>query len=144
MAEDKTLLELLDQQHQMDADLIEIQKRTQQITAYAEVKETTVGEPVYDLYQVENTLYLELELAGVLEQDIHVDLTPEYLKITGNIANLQTVDTEAFHIRKRKRGPFEYIFPLPSKNMVTHSPPQLREGVLFLELNFEEPTQEED
>ena len=144
MSEEHSLEPLLEQQQKMDQDLIEVQKRTQLF--YSEAEEQKTGdhrEPVYDLYQIDEILYLELELPGVLEKDILVDLTPDYLTISCKIEEPPHREEKAFLIHKRRRGEWEYLFNLPSKNMTIRIPPKLSEGMLSLELHLEIPVSDE-
>ncbi|MBF0279728.1 MAG: Hsp20/alpha crystallin family protein [SAR324 cluster bacterium] len=127
----------------MNKNLIEIQKRSKEIHSNTGEQNNEDSEgPVYDLYQIENIFHLELELPGALEKDIHVDLTPDYLKITYHIEESPSLEKMNYLIRKRRRGEFEFLYNLPSKNMVTRIPPQLSDGVLSLELEMPSPDEE--
>ncbi len=144
MSEEHSLEQSLEQQQKMGRDLIEIQKRTQLF--HSEAEEQNTGDnrgPVYDLYQIGEILHLELELPGVLEKDIQVDLTPDYLTISCKIEEPPQREKQEFLIHKRRCGEWEYLFNLPSKNMTIRIPPKLSEGVLSLELHLEIPVSDE-
>ncbi len=143
MVKELSLELLLQQQHEVNKKLLEIQKRTSSVITSTMEKQSPANEPIYDLYWLEKTLYLELELPGVSEDDISVDLTPSYLKITGTVTESKKKETADFLICKRQHGPVEYMFNLPTPQMTTPRPPQLKNGVLFLQLQVCDTSEEE-
>ena len=134
MSKELSMEQLLQQQREVNKKLLEIQKRTPAILTSATVDQTPANEAIYDLYWQGDSLYLELELPGVSEDDISVDLTPSYLRITGKVAEINNRETTEILICKRRQGTFEYLFNLPTAQMRTPRPPQLKNGVLFLQL----------
>ncbi len=143
MAKELSLELLLQKQHGVDKKLLEIQKRTSSVIKSTMEKQSPANEPIYDLYWLAETLYLELELPGVSEDDISVDLTPSYLKISGTVTESKKKETVDFLICKRQHGPVAYMFNLPTPQMTTPRPPQLNNGVLFLQLQLCDTSKEE-
>ena len=135
MSEEHSLEQLFEMQRQMDKKLIKIQQTTPLLAEKTPSPHEATQEPVYDLYRIGDVLHIELELPGVEEQDILVDLTPTYLKVSGTIAPLQTKEKADFLVEKRPRGTFEYILNLPASHMTTQVPPKLKNGVLILHLH---------
>lgn len=137
MSKEYTLEQLFECQRNMDKKLLKLQKRTPERSEPVEVSGFLENEPIYDLYRIGDVLHIELELPGVVEQDISVDLTPGYLKVTGKVEKTTAEENIDFLVCQRQRGTFEYMFNLPIKNMTTRHPPKLHHGVLTLQLQRE-------
>lgn len=143
MSEEHSLEQLLDMQRQMDKKLLKIHKSTPTVVEQNQPCPET-NEPVYDLYRVGDVLHLELELPGVEEQDILVDLTPNSLKVSGTLLASEQREKADFLVAKRPHGRFEYILNLPTLHMTTPVPPQLKNGVLILQFHAPAKTAEQD
>ncbi len=141
MTTEKMLEPLLQYQRKMENDLLEIHKRTQQLATEVNQTENITLEPVYDLYILENTLHMELELPGVIEKDIKVELTPTSLKIKGKVQRVKRLPEDAYLVQNRKYGTFDYMFTIPSQQILSHETPEFHHGILHLKLHLE-PTQD--
>ena len=133
---------LLREQHEINKKLLEVQKRTPYVSTSTKERQPPVNEPVYDLYWQQELLHLKLELPGVSEENITVDLTPNYLRITGKVNEIKNREQAEFLISKCKQGPFEYLLNLPTPQMMTTRPPELKNGVLYIQLKLNNESEE--
>lgn len=133
--------QLLHEQRELNKKLLAIQKRAPSVITSSTENQSPANEPVYDLYWQDDTLFLELELPGVSEDDIMVDLNPNYLKINARVTETIKNETAEILVGKRRQGPSEYLFNLPTPQMKTPKPPQLKNGVLFIQLHVGDDTE---
>ncbi|MBF0287474.1 MAG: Hsp20/alpha crystallin family protein [SAR324 cluster bacterium] len=137
MTTEKMLEPLLQYQQKMENDLLEIHKRSHQLATGMVHTGNITLEPIYDLYILDGILHMELELPGVVEEDIEVELAPKSLKITGKVHKMQLLPDEAYLVQNRKYGIFDYMFTIPSQQILSHETPELHHGILHLKLHLE-------
>lgn len=125
------LEELWARKQRSDAKLNEFQSRT-----FNFAKEELATNPSYDLYWLEDEFYLDIDLPGVFEKDISVDLALPHLQISGTYPSLAELGHQAYIESKRQHGSFAYSFLIPHGKMVQHYEYQLEQGVLHLKIQF--------
>ena len=99
---------------------------------------TVLKEPIYDLYLDEEYLYLNLDLPGVLEQEIKVELNEKEVFVSGQFPRLMEREEAEFLHRQRAFGPFEYFFLLPTDQKIQNHDWQLIHGVLQIRIMLSE------
>jgi HSP20 family protein len=70
--------------------------------------------PPVDVYEDEHTLFLKLEIPGVNEEDINVNLENDTLTIQGERKFEKEEKEENFHRIERRYGSFTRTFKLPN------------------------------
>ncbi len=139
MTEELPLDTLHIKQEQMNQRLNELRQRGVEIEVEANA-EPIDNQPVYNSYQMDDVLNLEIELPGVTEESVEVDLSSNRLKITGCFPELPHVPKDAYQTRNRKRGRFEYTFNIPPEAKVhTQSAPYFSRGVLYINFRMDLP-----
>lgn len=77
--------------------------------------------PKLDLSETDQELHLTVELPGLSEKDVEVELLDEAIKVRGEKKDERETKDHSFHRTERSFGMFERILPLPK--------PINREGV---------------
>ncbi len=77
--------------------------------------------PKLDLSETEQEFHLTVELPGLTEKDVEVELLDEAIKVRGEKKDERKTQEHNFHRTERSFGMFERILPLPK--------PVNREGV---------------
>ena len=96
--------------------------------------ETVYTDPVYDLYLDEGYLFLNLDLPGVLEREIRVELEEREVRVRGEFPRLMDGKEAEYLHRQRAFGSFDYQFLLPADQKVERHDWQLIHGVLQIRM----------
>ena len=88
----------------------------------------------YDLYLEHEYLFLNVNLPGVLEQELKVELNRGEIIISGEFPNLCADEEVEFLERQRPSGYFQKKFLLPSDLLIQKHEWQLVDGVLQIRM----------
>jgi len=83
----------------------------QQLLARAATRAGGSWQPSTDVYETEDSLVVQVELAGVREEDIDITLFADHLTITGTRQN-RTAATAAYHLAGILYGSFTLAVPV--------------------------------
>lgn len=108
--EEIALEDLLRKRKRMDERLQELQSRSfpSQDTSAQKV------EPDFDMFVKNDELHLEVELPGLDPSEMVVELNPPQLILSGRLPMESEVPNQDYLVRKRRYGPFNLKFSLPS------------------------------
>jgi HSP20 family protein len=95
--------------------------------------------PKLDLAETEAELQLTMELPGMTEQDIDVELLENAVKIHGEKKDERETKERDYHRMERTFGSFERVVPLPMKVNREHVSATFKNGVLTVVLPKAEP-----
>ena len=130
---EESVLELMKEQKQaQESRILELQEKN----INSNVNSLQIH-PDYDLYQDLHYLYLNVNLPGVLEQDLKVDLNQGEIIIQGEFPDLCTSEDVEFLERQRACGFFEKKFLLPPNLILQKHEWQLVDGVLQIRMILE-------
>ena len=136
--EDSTIDFLKGQKLAQESRILELNRKTMnQKTDPVQIQ------PDYDLYQDDEYLYLNVNLPGVLKQELKVKFNQGEITIGGEFPNLCSSDEVEFLERQRPCGVFEKKFLLPPELILHHHEWQLVDGVLQIRMildNLKEPS----
>ncbi len=85
--------------------------------------------PPVDLYETEEHLYLQAELAGVEESDIKIEVENGFITIRGE-RHLMASEEQGYICAERSYGPFMRTFYLPTPVVADKMRMEFRLGVL--------------
>ena len=88
----------------------------------------------YDLYLEQEYLFLNVNLPGVLEQELKVELNRGEIIISGEFPNLCADEEVEFLERQRPSGYFQKKFLLPADLLIQKHEWQLVDGVLQIRI----------
>ena len=88
----------------------------------------------YDLYVEHEYLFLNVNLPGVLEQELKVELNQGEIIISGEFPNLCADEEVEFLERHRPSGFFQKNFLLPPDSLIQKHEWQLVDGVLQIRM----------
>ena len=128
---DIELEQLLKRQEEQEEMLSELRSRSFKIdgTDRTELSENAI----YDLHQRDDELFLSLDVPGVMEESLHVELNDTELLIRGEHPTSEPENANCLQ-QNRPRGPFEYRFLLPGSASQIESYQDL--GVLYLRIQL--------
>lgn len=98
------------------------------------------GAPKLDLSETPNEFHVHVELPGLTEQEIDVELTDDVLKIRGEKQDDREATERHFHRMERVFGSFERVIPLPAKVTREGVSARFKNGVLEVTLPKAKPT----
>jgi len=134
MKDNPSIEQMQEHQHKMEKNLQTIQKRSPTLERTYSAS-ASILEPTYDVYEIGEEFYMEIELPGLSEKEVVVDLTAKHIKIKGDLNDVNFTHRH-YLIQQRKQGKFNYMFPLP-KGATKHDPPHIENGVLYLKFYLE-------
>jgi HSP20 family protein len=88
--------------------------------------------PLADLEETDDAYVVELELPGLADEDVDVQLDDRVLTVSGEIREKKR--TGILHRRTRKVGRFHYTVTLPGELDEEHVEASLRDGVLTVRM----------
>ena len=98
--------------------------------------ETVCTDPVYDLYLDEGYLFLNLDLPGMLEREIRVELEEREVRVRGEFPRLMDGKEVEYLHRQRALGTFDYKFLLPADQKMESHDWKLIHGVLQIRMSL--------
>ncbi len=88
-----------------------------------------------DIYESENQIVIEAELAGVEKEDISIDVKGKLLTLAGERKNSIEVSETNFHRKERQYGMFERKFNLPFEVQSDSVKANFKNGILKMEIS---------
>jgi HSP20 family protein len=75
-----------------------------------------VWNPPTDVFEMEETVYVKIEIAGVRDQDLDIAIDKNLLRVRGQRSDQTLSDCKAsYHLMEIRYGSFERVFGLPAK-----------------------------
>jgi len=99
-------------------------------------EENSIGSwrPLVDIYETEDSIIIEAELAGMAKEDVDVEINDNVLSIKGE----RKIDTEKaednYYRRERLTGKFLRAFSLPMDVDIEKISAKFKDGILMLEV----------
>lgn len=91
--------------------------------------------PELDLYETEDAFILEIDLPGVKEKDVSVEVEDGNLVLSGRRVCERVTDKGNFHRHERREGQFVRRLHLPPSADQKHIAASFQEGVLRVTIN---------
>lgn len=93
-----------------------------------------VGELPIDLYETANEIIIQTLIAGVLPENLSIDITRDFVKISGRREESKDVSSDAYHIRELYWGSFERTVDLPEEVEIDSAEAIERHGMLIIKM----------
>ncbi len=90
--------------------------------------------PAVDIYETQKDIVLQAELPGVKQEDIHLEIIDNTLKIHGERKHDSNISDENYHCLERGYGNFTRNFTLPTSIRQDEINASLKDGVLEIYL----------
>ncbi|MDY0131107.1 MAG: Hsp20/alpha crystallin family protein [Desulforegulaceae bacterium] len=102
----------------------------------SEMEEGSMGawRPSTDIYETENSIIIEAELAGLKKEDVDVEVNDNVLSIKGEKKTETEENNENYYRRERVSGKFHRAFTLPMDVDVEKISAKFKDGVLVLDI----------
>lgn len=94
----------------------------------------SLWQPFTDLYETDSRLIIEIELPGVLRENIHMEVQGGQLIVYGEKKLEKDASGSAYQVLERSYGPFSRLFILPDNIQSSEISAALRNGVLFISI----------
>lgn len=104
-------------------------------STHSSLKRSELNSVKVDIYEKDEKIVLEAELAGVAKEDITVDVKGKILTLGAERKNDEEVTEENSYRRERSYGSFERKFSLPFEVEADNIQANLNNGVLTLTIN---------
>jgi|DewCreStandDraft_4_1066084.scaffolds.fasta_scaffold00144_18 HSP20 family protein len=88
--------------------------------------------PRVDVSETESEVHVTVELPGLSEKDLDVELRENQLRIAGEKKDERSTQDHNFHRMERTFGAFERIIPLPAKVQREGVQARFKDGVLSI------------
>ena len=96
--------------------------------------ENVIRIPSVDMRETDTELILTAELPGVTRENLDLEVTPEMLRLRGEIREEREEKEPTYHRCERVWGSFERIIPLPTEVVSDQVKATLKDGVLEVRL----------
>ncbi len=93
-----------------------------------------VGELPVDVYETPNEIIIQTLIAGVLPENLSIDITRDVVSISGKREESKGIPNDAYHIRELYWGAFERIVSLPEEVEIDTAEAIERHGMLIIKL----------
>ncbi len=97
-------------------------------------KEKQAFTPACNVYETPSHLVIQVELPGVLKQDVRLVIQDNLLIITGERRDLEPEPERRYHTLEFGYGPFERRIPLPGHLDLRQVETRLAHGILTLKI----------
>lgn len=91
-----------------------------------------VWKPVADVYEVEEALIIEVELPGIAEEKVSLELKGSELRVYGERRLEKDASGSEYHLLERSYGPFARKFKLPDYVEKEGIKAKLKNGILTI------------
>lgn len=118
----------------------EINRVFESIWTGDDVLRTSVLTPKLDVSETEQDIQVTVELPGLSEKDLDVELADDRLKIRGEKKDSRETKEHNFHRMERTFGSFERMIALPAKVKRENVHATFKDGVLTVVLPKVEPS----
>lgn len=92
----------------------------------------SLWQPVADLYETPSHIIIEMELPGVLQENISLEAQGEHLSVFGEKKLEKDASGSAYHVLERSYGPFSRSFVLPDYAESSEISAVFRNGILVV------------
>ncbi len=96
---------------------------------------TAFFHPKTDIAETDEAYFIEIALPGVKREDVHIELKESRLEVRGERKLHKEEQGKKFHRIESSFGSFTRSFNLPEKVDKDSIQAELKEGVLYLQLN---------
>ncbi len=93
-----------------------------------------VGELPVDVYETTNEIIIQTLIAGVLPDNLTIDITRDVVSIRGKREESKGVPNESYHVRELYWGAFERIVDLPEEVEIDNAEAIERHGMLIIKM----------
>lgn len=90
--------------------------------------------PQIDIYETEQTIIIQAEIAGVRQEEIHLEIAPRTVKISGTREGGAYKEEARYHLAEIPCGYFERTLSLPAPINTETASALYREGLLEIRL----------
>jgi len=87
-------------------------------------------EPVVDIYQDKNNLYVELPLIGIKPKDVRISIENNILNVSGESQEKKEIKSEDYLRKEIRRGSFRKVVKLPIDVRSGKASAETTEGIL--------------
>jgi len=101
-------------------------------TAPARTQKSAVWSPAVDIREDEGSFVIEVELAGLSKEDIHLEVEQNQLSIKGERKFEKKDEGENYHFVERSYGSFYRSFTLPRNVNTGEIEAEHRDGILTI------------
>ncbi len=99
-----------------------------------EERHEEVGELPVDVYETPNEIIIQTLIAGVLPENLTIDITRDTVRISGKREESKGIPNDAYHIRELYWGAFERIVDLPEEVEIDTAEAIERHGMLMVKM----------
>jgi HSP20 family protein len=107
---------------------------TEPVVAEKKVVPEEVGELPVDLYETPNELIIQTLIAGVLPENLSIDITRDIVTISGRREESKGIPNDSYHIHELYWGAFERVVELPEEVEIDTAEAIERHGMLIIKL----------
>jgi HSP20 family protein len=102
----------------------------------SDMEEGAMGawKPAADIYETDDAIVIETELAGLKKEDVNVEVNDNVLSIKGERTTEKEENKDNYYRRERFTGKFHRAFTLPMDVDVEKISARFKDGVLVLEI----------
>ncbi|MCC6198794.1 Hsp20/alpha crystallin family protein [Candidatus Nomurabacteria bacterium] len=97
-------------------------------------KEEEIGELPVDVYETQNEVIIQTLIAGVLPENLSINVTRERVSITGKREENRSVTKDQYHIQELYWGSFGRTIHLPAEVEIDAAEAIERHGMLMVKL----------
>lgn len=97
-------------------------------------KEEEIGELPVDVYETQNEVIIQTLIAGVLPENLSINVTRERVSITGKREENRSVTKDQYHIQELYWGSFGRTVHLPAEVEIDNAEAIERHGMLMIKL----------
>ena len=91
-------------------------------------------EPAVEIADTKDNIVVKAQVPGVSKDNLHVDITDDYLTLKGEMKEEKTTEEQRFHRKEFRYGAFARTIPLPTTIKAEAAAAQLKDGVLTITL----------
>jgi HSP20 family protein len=91
-------------------------------------------EPAVDIADTKDSILVKAQVPGVSKDNLHIDITDDYLTLKGEMKEEKTTEEQRFHRKEFRYGAFARTIPLPTAVKADQAAAQLKDGVLTITL----------
>ncbi len=93
-----------------------------------------VGELPVDVYETPNEIIIQTLIAGVLPENLAINITRDVVSISGKREETKGIPNESYHIQELYWGSFERVVNLPEEIEIDAAEAIERHGMLIIKL----------
>jgi HSP20 family protein len=90
--------------------------------------------PKCDLYEMEQVLFVEAEIPGVLAEDLNISLEQQLLTISGEFKALK--QNCNYFLKERAKRKFKKILTLPFPIVINQVKSEIQHGILYIVMPY--------